>query len=79
MPLGPERLPSLAGGEGTVWEKEAGQAISLHGTGEICFQKKRCKSRCCRWSAGNCELYCTVRGSEGRMCTQGWVSGPQGS
>ncbi|XDB63656.1 hypothetical protein ABFV05_017272 [Capra hircus] len=45
MPLGPERLPSLAGGEGAVWEKEAGQAISLHGTGEICFQKKRCKSR----------------------------------
>ncbi|XDA86875.1 hypothetical protein R6Z07F_016582 [Ovis aries] len=44
-PLGPERLPSLAGGEGAVWEKEAGQAVSLHDTGVICFQKKGCKSR----------------------------------
>ncbi|XP_058410489.1 colipase-like protein 1 [Diceros bicornis minor] len=38
------------------------------GTGEICIQSKKCKSRCCRREPKNCESYCALKGSEGSAC-----------
>ncbi|XP_014638053.1 PREDICTED: colipase-like protein 1 [Ceratotherium simum simum] len=47
---------------------EPGGAVSQQGTGEICIQSKKCKSRCCRREPKNCESYCALKGSEGSAC-----------